>query len=218
MDQHVWLPWLLFSFPRRPRVTTWLTLDGGLNRRARTGGHGPCWQFPWHPGPVWAALTGSDSSQRFLHSEGGTEREGGSHTNTHWTETLLIGESGKKKKKAQMQRPLCHLFESASCDQNAWWPFLQNTNQKNHITEPTARHVCNCDEVQCHSKQNTIVLPISLTNNKLHVWSVLWSSSSTENYSPGLYSTRAKWCSHLVGSGFYSRYKRTAMEKTTRLG
>ncbi len=75
----------------------------GLNRRPLTGGHGPCWQFPWHPGPVWATLTGSDSSdssQCFLRSEGGTER--GRHTNTHVsvhsTETLFIRESGKKKK------------------------------------------------------------------------------------------------------------------------
>lgn len=64
-------------------------------------------------------------------------------------------------------------------------------------------------------KNIAVILPISVMDYKSYIWSVLWSSTSIENYSPGLCSSGAKWCSHFVDSGFESRYKKAAMEKTT---
>lgn len=151
---------------------------------------------------------------------GGDRRDGDSHKETCTKQKLCSSGNvvKEKKKEAQMQRSVGHLFESASKEQMARDPFCKTTTKTSHHSgTDSARQFCSLDEVLCQSKQNTIGLPISLANMKPNVWSVLWSSSSTENCSPGLYTSRTKWCSHLVGSSFYSRCERTAVETTTRL-
>lgn len=74
-----------------------------------------------------------------------------------------------------MQSSVCHLFESASNEQMArdllFFFFLvsvQNNNKKVTSLQGTdsARQLCSLDEVPCQNKQNTIGLPISLTNIK----------------------------------------------------
>lgn len=71
-----------------------------------------------------------------------------------------------------MQSSVCHLFGSASNEQMACDLFflvsLQNNNKKVTSLQGTdsARQLCSLDEVPCQNKQNTIGLPISLTNIK----------------------------------------------------
>lgn len=71
-----------------------------------------------------------------------------------------------------MQSSVCHLFESASNEQMARDLFLgvslQNNNKKVTSLQGTdsARQLCSPDEGPCQDKQNTIGLPISLTNIK----------------------------------------------------
>lgn len=59
-------------------------------------------------------------------------REARMHVNVHWTETLLIIESSKKKHKSKI--PLCHLFESTSREQMAYDLSCRTTTTKSHIT------------------------------------------------------------------------------------
>lgn len=73
-----------------------------------------------------------------------------------------------------MQSSVCHLFESASNEQMArdlffFFVSLQNNNNEKVTSlqgTDSARQLCSLDEVPCQNKQNTIGLPISLTNIK----------------------------------------------------
>lgn len=163
------------------------------------GGHRPCWQLPWHPGPVRVTLTVSDTSDTSLPCFNLSEGKGG--------------------QKAHRSRFPCHLLGLTSRKQMACDLYSQAEPKRGggrilsiYLTLPDTIAILMSHNI---SKNNTIIFPISVADNKSYVWSMWWSSSSRENYSPGLSSSGAKWCSHLVDSGSESRYKRTATEKTT---
>lgn len=129
----------------------------------------------------------------------------------------LVREGGENKKCTRRLKIPLPLAWINNMKTNGLWPLLQTRTKKDenwsiYLTLPDTIPILTSYNVR---KSNAVILPISVMDYESYVWSVLWSSTSIESYSPELCSSGVKWCSHLVDSGFESRYKKAAMEKTT---